>query len=139
METPAAVFSLAIDVKPEDMDALGHVNNVVYLQWVQEAAAAHWEALASEAVKNRVRWVVLRHEIDYKVPVLPQDSIEVRTWVSGVDGVKSERRVQIWLQPSGKLAAEARTQWCLLDAITLKPKRIDDEIRQLFGYYTPQG
>ena len=59
-------FELAITITPEDIDELGHVNNVVYLRWVQETAVAHWRAAATPAQQAEVVWVVVRHEIEYK-------------------------------------------------------------------------
>ena len=57
------VFMHTIKVASGDIDDMNHVNNVVYLRWVQDAAAAHWDAIASEELKNKYAWVVLRHEI----------------------------------------------------------------------------
>ena len=68
-------------VRPADVDELGHVNNTVYLRWVQEVATAHWQAVASAESQAAVVWVVMRHEIDYKAPALPGDEVLLRTWV----------------------------------------------------------
>jgi acyl-CoA thioester hydrolase len=73
-------------------------------------------------------WVVLRHEIDYHAPALPGDTIVATTWVEGWKGVRSERRVQLHERSSGKLLAEAKTIWVLLDAQTRRPKRIEDAL-----------
>jgi acyl-CoA thioester hydrolase len=61
----AEVFDLAISVKPEDIDELGHVNNVTYVRWVQDVAVAHWRAVAPAEDQAKLVWVVVRHEIDY--------------------------------------------------------------------------
>lgn len=58
-------FSMPLPIQSADIDALGHVNNVVYLRWVQEVAAAHWEVLSKTLPPSDAVWVVLRHEIDY--------------------------------------------------------------------------
>ena len=68
METVQNVFELPITVHEEDIDQLGHVNNVVYVRWVQEAAVAHWNVLMPAQENTRLLWVVIRHEIDYKHP-----------------------------------------------------------------------
>lgn len=65
MITARVTFSHPIAVSPEDIDEMGHVNNVVYLRWVQEAATAHWMNNAPEELHSKYAWVVLRHEIDY--------------------------------------------------------------------------
>src|ERR1043166_2863899 len=61
-------FEITVSVKPEDIDEQNHVNNTVYLRWVQEVATAHWQAIASSEERERIGWVVLRHEIDYNAP-----------------------------------------------------------------------
>lgn len=79
-------FRAAFDPKPEDFDAHGHVNNAVYLRWAQEIAVRHWSAAASGALQRRWLWIVLRHEIDYRDPILPGDRAEARTWLGAADG-----------------------------------------------------
>ena len=88
-------FELPITVREDDIDRLGHVNNVVYVRWVQEAATAHWRVLASEEERARLLWVVIRHEIDYKRPAMPGDAIVARTWVGEADGLAFERHTEI--------------------------------------------
>ncbi len=121
-------FELQLSVHADDIDGLGHVNNVVYLRWVQEVAAAHWSQLSTPQQRTELAWVVLRHEIDYHAPALPGDTIVATTWVEGWKGVRSERRVQLHERSSGKLLAEAKTIWVLLDAQTRRPKRIEDAL-----------
>ena len=66
-------FEWQIQISPQDIDALGHVNNVVYLRWVQEVAEAHWNVLASPELQKELAWVVLRHEINYHRPAFLED------------------------------------------------------------------
>jgi len=124
------IFDWKIQVKPEDIDELGHVNNVVYLRWVQEVATAHWRANETRVVTDKYLWVVLRHEIDYLKPALINDQIIGQTWVSSMEGAKSTRHVKF--TANGKDLAQAKTVWCLLDAISLRPKRIGDDISDIF-------
>ena len=131
MTDPESAFQLTITVQPGDIDELNHVNNVVYLRWVQDVAAAHWESIAPREMKQKYSWVVLRHEIDYKSPAFLGDTLTARTWVSTCEGVRSVRNVKIY-HNSGKLVAEAKTTWCLLDAGTSKPRRIEDDITSIF-------
>lgn len=123
-------FQHTLNVQPSDIDELGHVNNVVYVRWVQEVAAAHWSAVASEPLRQRYAWVVLRHEIDYRHPAFLQDTIVGETWVGHHQGARFERFVRL-SNAQGKILAEARTDWCLLDAVTFRPVRIPEEILQL--------
>src|SRR5258707_9605917 len=123
-------FECKIDIQPNDIDELGHVNNVVYLRWVQQVAAAHWNSKALDAISEKYLWVVLRHEIDYLKPALLNDQITAYTWVSSMEGVKSVRHVKFSVR--GNDLACAKTVWCLLDALTMKPKRIKDDIKSIF-------
>jgi len=118
-----------IEVSVNDIDDLGHVNNVVYVRWVQEVAAAHWENAAASELKSKYAWVVLRHEIDYKNPAFLNDEITGFTWVGEHNGARFDRFVKI--QSANKVLAEAKTTWCLLDAKSLRPIRIPDQILQL--------
>lgn len=124
-------FSLSITVHKNDIDELGHVNNLVYVRWVQEVAAAHWNSLASSEIKQKYMWVVLRHEIDYLSAALENDSITITTWVGESHGARSERFVQIINAKTGRLIAKAKTIWCMLDGVTRRPKRVDEEVVRL--------
>jgi acyl-CoA thioester hydrolase len=121
-----------IIIRDNDIDALGHVNNVVYLRWAQEAAEAHWSRLASPGERAAIAWVVLRHEIDYKQAAKPGDSVYALTWVGETEGVRSVRHVEILREP-GILLAEAKTTWVLVDALTQRPKRIGAEVLELLS------
>lgn len=121
-----------ITVDQVHLDELKHVNNVVYLQWVQDAAAAHWSTRANDEIKHKYHWVVLRHEIDYKTPGLLADELIARTWVYDYQGVKSTRIVQIIRIKDKKLLAAARSTWCLISSVTGRPTRIADDIRSIF-------
>ncbi|MDN4163922.1 thioesterase family protein [Cytophagales bacterium LB-30] len=127
-----AIFQHSITIQASDIDSLGHVNNVVYLRYVQEVAEAHWETCASDELKKAHLWVVLRHEIDYKAPAFLGQSLLGRTWVEKADGAKVWRYVHLLEVDSGKLVAQAKTLWCLLDAVTKRPKRITEEIDTVF-------
>ncbi len=125
-------YELLITVSPEDIDELQHVNNVVYLKWVQDVASAHWNSVASDEMKGQYAWVVLKHEIEYFSPAFLHDKITARTRVHHSEGVRSERHVELFNQKTGKLLARAKTTWCLLDAATMKPRRVEQDILGLF-------
>jgi acyl-CoA thioester hydrolase len=127
------VFEIPIAVREEDIDQLGHVNNVVYLRWVQEAATAHWNVLASDEERARLLWVVIRHEIDYKRAAMLGDSIVARTWVGLAEGLAFERHTEIVRSADGKLLARARTLWCPVDAKNLRPVEPGAEVRARFS------
>ena len=123
-------FSHEIAVRNEDIDELGHVNNVVYVRWVQEVAAAHWQMVANQDLRSKYLWVVLRHEIDYKNQAFITDRVHGTTWVGEYHGARFERFVKLENQ-DGKLLSEAKTMWCMLDATTLRPTRITEEVLSL--------
>jgi acyl-CoA thioester hydrolase len=138
METVQKVFELPITVTEEDIDQLGHVNNVVYVRWVQEAAMAHWNVLASAQEKERLTWVVIRHEIDYKRAALLGDQIVARTWVGDADGLAFERHTEMVRAGDHRLLAKARTLWCPVHARTLRPMEPGEEVRARFSASAPK-
>jgi acyl-CoA thioester hydrolase len=126
-------FELAITVEPADIDLLGHVNNVTYLRWVQEAATAHWTTVARAEDQAKLLWVVLRHEIDYKRAALPGDEIVARTWVGTATRVRFERFTEILRASDHAILASAKTVWCPIDARSMKPVAVSAEVRARFS------
>lgn len=129
-ESPAP-YEIALQVQPEDIDHLGHVNNIIYLRWVQEAATAHWNALTSPQTQAEVLWVVTRHEIDYKRSAMPGDGIIARTWVGPASRLLFERHTELLRASDRAILAKARTLWCPVDAQTQRPMSVSDEVRQV--------
>ena len=119
----------AFEVKERHLDALQHVNNVVYLEWINEISEKHWNILADEKIRARFFWVVLRHEIDYAQQALLGDLVTIRSWVGESRGAKSVRYVQIL--KGDQLLAQSKSTWCLIGASDLKPCRIPEEIHRL--------
>ena len=133
--TPAdrSVHELPLVAGTADIDELGHVNNIVYLRWVQEAAVAHWRALAPADAQAAVAWVVLRHEIDYSRAAVLGDELLARTWVGTAEGLSFERHTEIVRRRDARVLARARTLWCPVDIATGRPRRVADAVRQLFS------
>jgi acyl-CoA thioester hydrolase len=127
------IFELRFAVLPEDIDRMGHVNNVVYLRWVQDLAVAHWQSEAPAPDQEKLLWVVARHEIEYKRPALPGDEIIGRTWVGAAAGRTFERHTEILRASDKRLLARALTFWCPVDAVTRKPTDVSPEIRARFS------
>lgn len=126
-------FELRIAVDPRDIDQLGHVNNVVYLRWVQDIAVAHWRASAPAVDQERLRWVVVRHEIDYKRPAMAGDAIVARTWVGAASRRAFDRHTELLRASDRKLLARARTVWCPIDAQSGRPTDVSAEVRARFS------
>ena len=132
MTTPA-IFEKIVEVQTADIDQLGHVNNIAYLRWVQEIAAAHWAALAPIEDQQNLLWVVLRHEIDYKQPAFLGQTLIVRTWVGASKGLKFERHTEIIRGSHFPTLAKALTIWCPLNSSTKKPAQVSPQLRALFS------
>jgi acyl-CoA thioester hydrolase len=132
MKMNKKVFEHTLTVKASDIDNLNHVNNVVYLQWVQDVASAHWEIMATAEMKRMYSWVVLKHEIEYFAPAFLGNELMVRTWVEKSEGVRSERHVEISSMETNKLLVRAKTVWCLLSSKSFSPLRIGGDIMALF-------
>ena len=126
-------FEINIAVEPADIDPLGHVNNVVYLRWVQDAAIAHWRAAASAEDQKKLLWVVVRHEIDYKRPAFLDDEILARTWVGTATQRAFDRHTELLRRKDMRVLAQVRTVWCPIDAKTGKPTDVSDEVRARFS------
>jgi acyl-CoA thioester hydrolase len=130
-------YELHITVQPDDIDQLGHVNNVVYLRWVQDAAVAHWRAAADPGDQARLFWVVVRHEIDYKRPAFLEDEIVAATWVGAAHGRDFERFTEVRRASDGRVLAVARTLWCPMDRATGRPTDVSEAVRARFSVPTP--
>jgi len=126
-------FEMTISVDAADIDALGHVNNAVYVRWIQDVAVAHWQVLAPPHIQAEVLWVVLRHEIDYKQPAFQPDVIVLRTWVGAAEGLRFDRFTEVLRAPERKVLAQARTVWVPIDPKTNRPRRVSAELRNLFS------
>ena len=126
-------FEISVAVMPEDIDEQNHVNNTVYLRWVQEVATAHWQAIASSEAQGEIAWVVLRHEIDYKAPAFLDDEIVLRTWVGKATRLTFERFTEILRRSDGQLLSKTRTLWCPITAQTGRPGRVPLEVRKQFS------
>jgi acyl-CoA thioester hydrolase len=122
-------FALPLTPQAEDIDALGHVNNVVYLRWMQAVAAAHWEAAAPPELRSSVHWVVVRHEIDYKAPAFLGQALEARTRVGEPSAATWERFTEIRRVDDGALLAVCRSIYAALDPASGRPRRLDQRLR----------
>jgi acyl-CoA thioester hydrolase len=121
-----------ITPQDSDFDELGHVNNVVYLRWVQDMAVTHWHSVATpEMIADEV-WVALKHTIEYRDPILPGESAEIRTWLGDVRGPRFDRHVDIRKPGARRFSARATTEWCRINLATRRPMRIGRDVLDLF-------
>ena len=124
---------MTVPVLPTDIDEQNHVNNIVYLRWIQDVATAHWKSLASAEAQAVIGWIVLRHEIDYRSPASLGDEILLRTWVGQASRLKFERFTEIRHKIDNRLLAEGQTLWVPIDVRTGKPTRVSAELRAQFS------
>jgi acyl-CoA thioester hydrolase len=126
-------YTLSFRVADADIDPQGHVNNVAFLRIVQDAAIAHWRAIAPDEIRAAFTWVVRRHEIEYLRLGLPGDELVVRTWVGEPSGATWERFTEIGRAGEERPLVTARTVWVLLDAATGRPRRVDANLIACFA------
>ena len=129
------VFRLPRVVAPDDVDFLGHVNNLVWLRYVIEIAEAHARSLDAGARILREKggqWIVRRHEIDYLDNAGSGDEIVAETWVESMRGARSVRQARFVRASDGTDLVRATTQWAFVDATSLRPKRIPLELIALY-------
>ena len=121
-------FTRQFTASPEHIDELGHVNNTVWVQWVQDIATAHWDAAARPDDHARFFWVVIRHEIDYRGNISDGESVTGETWIPDPpQGAKSDRRVD-FRNDAGKVIVSARTTWAMLDKQAQRLVRVRPEV-----------
>ncbi|MGE0178579.1 MAG: acyl-CoA thioesterase [Sphingomonas sp.] len=119
-----------LTVAPGDVDFMGHVNNAVYLAWVQEAVIAYWRAVApAEAVAQHL-WVAIRHEITYRRPAFLDDMIVASVVAEGVQGARAFFSTLI--KRGEEVLAEVKSSWCCLDAATRRPARLARDVVRRF-------
>lgn len=124
-------FEQYVTVTEEHLDDLNHVNNLVYLKWVQEIAGEHWFSVLDKKNTPEEGWVVYEHNIQYKKQVFLGEELRIETYIEPAQGVKMPRRVNIYRGED--LVVTARTVWILIDRKTFRPKRIDKETLAKFG------
>ena len=119
-----------IRILPEDIDFMGHVNNAVYLKWVQDAVISYWQNVApAEAVAQHL-WVALKHEITYRAPAFLDDAVLADVVATGVQGSRAFFTTMI--QRGDTILAEVRSSWCCIDVATRRPARIARDLAARF-------
>jgi len=128
------VYSYEFTVPEDALDENGHVNNVRYVQWMQEAAVRHYESIGGIPLTQAIgaTWVVRLHNIEYLRPTFAGDRIEVRTWVVNIRRVRSLRRYRFIRVADGKLLVKGETDWVFVDAGSGVPMAVPEEIIRIF-------
>ena len=125
-------FTLTKTATAEDIDELGHVNNAVWVRWIQDIAVAHWDAVAPAEHKDAYVWVVTRHEIDYLRAVLPGETVTGRTWIEEPPkGARFDRYLE-FIGEDGRARVRAKTTWAILDKASGRPLRVPKNVAAPF-------
>jgi acyl-CoA thioester hydrolase len=126
------IFKKQITAGEADIDELGHVNNAVWVKWIQDIAVAHWQAIAPAEQQAAYIWVVTRHEIDYRGNLRAGESVTAETWVPDPPkGARFDRHVR-FVDVAGRVLVEAVTTWALIDRASGKLLRVRDDIAAPF-------
>ncbi|UII75627.1 thioesterase [Flagellimonas sp. HMM57] len=126
-------YKETFNVVQQDLDDLNHVNNIRYVEWIQDISRKHWFKATTQEIRNAMIWVVKNHNITYTKPALLGDEILISTHIAKTKGPISIRMVEIRNNTTGQLLVNATTEWCLLDAETFRPKRIPESVQNLFN------
>ena len=125
-------FAMAFTAGPEHIDVMGHVNNAVWVQWMEAVATAHWERDARPEDLARYAWVVVRHEIDYRGNIAEGDRVEAHTFIAeGPSGARFDRTIEFRDQ-AGKAIVKAKTTWAMVDIATRRLMRVPPEVAAPF-------
>lgn len=130
-QTPE-IFEQIIQVSEKDLDDLQHVNNVRYVQWMEDIAKLHWEEKAEQEYKDKFFWVVIRHEIDYKGQAFMDDELLLQTFVGEHTHVTSQRHVVIRNKKTNNILINAKSNWCLMNVETKRPAKISEDMFRNF-------
>ena len=127
-----ARFTQEITAGPDDIDELGHVNNAVWVRWIQDVAVAHWHAVAPSEHRDAYIWVVTRHEIDYRGNVSAGEAVTAETWVPQPPrGARFDRHMR-FTGGDGRVKVEAVSTWAMLDRASGRLVRVRDEVAAPF-------
>ena len=131
----SGIFDLTLTVKPEHIDALGHVNNVLYVSWMQDVATAHIEALGlglKEYIELKHAMVAVEHHVQYRKAAFEGDELVIRTWFNDINALYSFRQYAIYRPSDKSLLFTASTKWACVELATGRPKRMSPSFTQAY-------
>ena len=129
----SSVYSKTITIPSHAIDENGHVNNVTYVQWMQDIAVEHYSSIGGiKAQGPDSTWVVREHRIEYLLPAFSDEIIEIRTWVENIRRVRSLRKYEFVRRSDGKVLVKGETDWVFINAKTGEPKAVPIEVVKVF-------
>ena len=124
------MFRHAVAISPADIDHMGHVNNSVYLKWVQDAVVDYWQSVAPKDAVAKHLWVALKHEITYRRPTFLDDVVVAEVIAERVQGARA--MFSTIVRRGEEVLAEIHSSWCCLDAVTQRPARLARDVIERF-------
>jgi acyl-CoA thioester hydrolase len=129
----SATYSKAVIIPETVIDENGHVNNVAYVQWMQDIAVEHYSSIGGiEAQGPESTWVVREHKVEYLLPAFAGEEVEIKTWVENMRRVRSLRRYEFIRTSDGKTLVKGETDWVFVDVKTGAPRAIPDQVARVF-------
>jgi acyl-CoA thioester hydrolase len=129
----SSIYSKTFSIPQTVIDENGHVNNVAYVQWMQDIAVEHYEAIGGISAQGpNATWVIREHKIEYFLPAFAGEEIEIKTWVENVRRVRSLRKYEFVRKLDGKILAKRETNWVFVDAKTGAPRAIPEQVIKTF-------
>jgi acyl-CoA thioester hydrolase len=129
----SSIYSKAFIVPRSSIDENGHVNNVAYVQWMQDIAVEHYSSIGGITAQGPdSTWVVREHKIEYLLPAFADEEIEIKTWVENVRRVRSLRKYEFVRLADGKVLVRGETDWVFVDLKTGMPRAIPEEVSRVF-------
>jgi len=126
------IFAYSFTVPESAIDENGHVNNVAYVQWMQDAATRHPQSVTEYKPAENSTWYAREHRIEYLQPAFLGEELEVRTWISEVKRVRAHRRYEFIRKSDGKVIAKGETEWVYVDSKTGRPIAIPAGVEDFF-------
>ena len=129
------IYSKAFIIPKNAIDENGHVNNVAYVQWMQDIAVEHYESIGGTRPMQLVgaTWVVREHRIEYLLPAFANEEIDIKTWVENIRRVRSLRKYEFIRRSDGRVLVKGETDWVFVDVQTGAPRAIPHEVSRIFA------
>jgi len=136
----SSIYTKTILIPQSAIDENGHVNNVAYVQWMQDIAVEHYTSIGGvEAQGPDATWVVREHRIEYLLPAFADEEIEIRTWIENIRRVRSLRKYEFARKVDGKILVKGETDWVFMDAKTGSPRAVPEQVTKIFTATDPKG
>ena len=129
----STIYNKQIKISKDAIDENGHVNNVSYVQWMQDIAVEHYASIGGiEAQGPDATWVVREHKVEYFLPAFEGEDIEIRTWVENIRRVRSLRKYEFVRESDSKVLVLGETDWVFVDVKSGRPRAVPDNVIKVF-------